>query len=222
MRVTPWDDSGGDLIRIPEILDRDDLSEKALPAAYGSWLDNEQILVFESTTVGPHIDCMVYHIHSDRWQRPDAGCPNGPFRMVRNVERGPGDLLAVYAAAEGHPAVDVIRYTPAAQSETSFPTLDIYPYGPPGIRFTGSKDTIWIETPCQLDARRCQQPREPHPTGFLYRWNAQDGMEVMDDDVPSGARFDPHHSRFAWAYDGELCVGGSPHTRDHECWQIPE
>jgi hypothetical protein len=221
MRVVPWDESGGDLIRIPEILDRDELPEKALPEAYGSWLDEDQILVFESTTVGPHLDCMVYDIESKSWQRPPAGCPRGPFHVLREVERGPGDLLAVYAAAEGHPAVDVIRYTPADQSETSFPMLDIYPYGPPGIRFTGSEDTIWVETPCELDARPCKQPKQSNPTAFLYRWTAQGGMEVVDDDIPSGARFDPFHSRFAWAYDGELCVGKRPNTGEYECWESP-
>jgi hypothetical protein len=180
-----------------------------------SWLADDRLLVVQRE------DLHVYTCATVRVgvaALTPVPCPKGQMHQLYGVVPGPGDLLAVQSSGEGHPAVDLIRWTPLAQEAVRTPNIDLYPYGPAHPSFAEGR--LWLHTPCDLrEPRGCPNDgiggRAPT---FVFTVQPDTDAPVLHrEGVPAGLAYDAVHDRFGWAEGEQWCVGdlrAPPRCRD--------
>lgn len=127
-------------------------------------------------------------------RKPEA-CLEGGFVAVDALRSAPGELVVIYSHGEGHPGVDLVRWTGGPSAPVDLPWHDLYPFGPMELmpRLDGSFD---IRTPCALGPPRpCEGPKGEGPSGPLraYRWRPGEapalramGRRAADTPSPAG------------------------------------
>lgn len=154
--------------------------------------------------------------------KPRGGCLSPEFGYLARVQVGPSGLLALLSSAEGHAALQIVRYDPArGQSETRAQTLTIEGSGAVRVRFLPDGSAVTLISPCVLDAGRppCAEPdRAEH--WRQYQLPLDGGpLKLVRADLPPGAALHPARSDYAWVAGGAACVGQPQAPR---CWRLPD
>lgn len=203
-------------IQVPHFLDLEkvgaDIEKAELFATMSAyWLDDAHLLLVDATYMA-YQECRVLRLMDQTLIEPEAGCPESDFAEFYAFDRGPDHQLAVYSSGEGHPGVNVVRWTPKAQTAVPLPPMDLYPFGPLRVVFGAEPGPIWLQTPCDLRVERgcmaVNERDEPSPE-FVFRWEPgqAEAWQVVHEGVVPGAVFDAVSQQFAWVANGELCVG---------------
>ena len=219
LEVRPVEDGETVAVEIPRFLDLswfDDEDSLAKATTFiddrAFWLDEGSLLLLQSTYQAV-VDCAVFDLEARGISTPASGCPASDFVQLNGVERGPGELMATFSSGEGHPGVNVVRWTPSEQAPVGLPSLDLYPHGPLEVRFGSGAGSVWLQTPCDLHRERgC---REVPEGDRVYRWDAEEPevLVLVHEGIPAGTAYDPVHDRFGWVQGGALCwaaVGETP------------
>lgn len=148
-----------------------------------AWVDEGRLLVQQldvdsvAAPDGPTDPaCGVYDLARGAWSSP-ATCLTGSFWSVHAVELHEG-VAFVASSGEGHPGLDVYRWTPeAGRGEDLFPTLDLYPFGP--VEPLWEHGEVVLRTPCALERPRpCQTAEGDAVEGPEHRYVRRDGAWV--------------------------------------------
>jgi hypothetical protein len=152
---------------------------------------------------------------------PRGGCLSPEFGYLAQVQVGPASLLALLSSAEGHAALQIVRYDPKqGQSDTRAPTLTIEGSGAVRVAFAPDGTSVTLVSPCELQTGRppCAEPDQ------AAHWRQYqlplDGRppKLVRADLPPGAAFHPARKEYAWVAGGAACVGQPLSPR---CWPLP-
>lgn len=237
-RRIAWEDLGlfhwGEVGGVSHIIDMErwlDGEATDPPRLIVGWLDDDRLYVHQSdpylvyeTQIRDVIAeaCRVYDVRDRSWTEPEA-CASGDMSEIHATDPR-GDLMIVGSHGEGHPALDVIAWTPDRVGAVGFPLLDLYPFGPVDATHRGA-GVIDLLTPCRLDEgdRPCQRPdgedRTEEPWRH-YRWRRGGQLELVRADLPVFAVVDPTGDRYAWPTVDAVCVGDPARRATTTCFPV--
>jgi hypothetical protein len=156
--------------------------------------------------------------------RPRGGCLSPELGYLAHVQVGPGGLLVLLSSAEGHAAVQIVRYDPRrGQSDTRAQTLTIEGSGAVTAAFAADGHSVVLVTPCALESPRtlCADPDEA-AHWRQYQLPLDGGsLKLVRADLPVGAALDPARNEYAWVAGGAACVG-QPQAPRPRCWPLPD
>ncbi len=183
------------------------------------WSANELLVVQDLYPHASEADCRVLSLDDEAWIEPTS-CPQGGMSSLASVRRGPAELVELVSSGEGHPAVDVVAWSPTTgpQRDVGVPAFDLYPFGPLYVRFTEDPQTLLLETPCDLrEQRPCftKVNERDDQSVFLFRWRHGEGLQLLQRDLPPGATYAPLHDRWAWPTADGIAIGDP--EGDHRC-----
>jgi hypothetical protein len=154
--------------------------------------------------------------------RPRGGCLSPEFSYLAHVYAGPAGLLALLSSAEGHSALQIVRYDPTSgQSDTRAQTLTIEGSGAVRASFAADGNGVMLISPCALEGPRppCAEPDQ------AVHWRQYhlplDGgpVRLVRADLPPGSDFHQARNEYAWVAGGTACVGQPQKPR---CWPLPD
>jgi len=169
--------------------------------------------------------CGSYDLRVRRWNRLRGACLTGAFDAITEVDLGPGDLLALHSSAEGHAAIDVVRYRAGkgGQADTGTPPLVIEGSSLIRARFAGDGTRLSLVSPCVLEGARpppCED-FDRQPAWRLYERPIGAGpLRLVRADLPPGTALSPRDERFAWPRGDAICLG-DPRDRAPACYPLP-
>lgn len=176
----------------------------------GFWLDEARIYLHQTDPTAGAAACRVLDTATGALSAPPGGCIEPSMVHAWRFDRGPGDLVAVHSAGEGHPAVDILRYTAEGGPRPApGPDIDLYPSGPLTVAFTADAKAALLLTPCALGTtdRPCAADAAEDAPWGVYRWTFADGrLSPKLFNIPPGAALAPTGRSVAWIADGRLCV----------------
>jgi hypothetical protein len=144
------------------------------------------------------------------------------FGYLAHVEVGPAGLLALLSSAEGHAALQIVRYDPRrGQSDTKAQTLTIEGSGAVSARFTSDGASVALISPCALESPRipCAEPDQA-AHWRQYQLPLDGGPpKLVRADLPPGADLHPGRNEYAWTAGRDACVG---HPKASRCWRLPD
>lgn len=189
------------------------------------WLSARVIFVQQFDPATPfEPECRLFDPRGRVWRRPRGGCLAGDFGHLFRVQSGPGGWLLLSSSSEGHHALGLVRYDPAAgQSDPGIPPLLLAAPGPINVRFAGDGSRVDLISPCDLEGQR------PPPCGSgeagspwkLYSWPTTGGaISLRRSDLHPGSVLDPTGAHFAWPENNGICIG-DPHRAESRCIPLP-
>jgi hypothetical protein len=163
-----------------------------------------------------------------RWRRPPGGCLDPELSYLTRVDRGPRNLLALHAEAEGHFALSIVRYDPSkGQTSVGIPAISLEGASLINVRFAPDGSAVDLISPCELRpaaggrAPACDDV-EAQPRWRLYSRPVGPGaLSLRRADLPPGAVMHPKEEIFAWPRGASVCVG-DPGSRSPACFPLPE
>ncbi len=190
------------------------------PRTTAYWADEQRIYVHQVESPGADSACRIYDLAKKAFTVV-APCLEGDFHDLYWIQRGPGDLLAVYSAGEGHPGVLLTRFTPGGPQKNFAFSVDLYPFGPLEVAFLKS-GALMLLSPCQLGAaeRPCAGIPDTAPTG-AYRLSAEGELSKRIMNVPLGAATAWDGKRLAWGQGDEVCVSTPSDPKSKRCFTLP-
>lgn len=163
------------------------------------WEDARTLAVLQQEPVGlepPRCASLAVDTLAGWRTRP---CPPATFHLVDSVEAGPGGLLAVVSAGEGHPALLVLA--------GGRPLLELVRYpGGEAVAHLGGAGAL-VTTTCVLE-RKAPPPCEvadDAPAG-TYLLRPGHPPQRLPKAWPEGARADPRGPGLAWPEPGRVCL----------------
>ncbi len=216
----------GTPIQIPRWVKSTDSGPTASdPVNLAFWLSARIIFVQQFDPANPfEPECRLFDIRGRSWQRPRGGCLAGDFGHLFRVHPGPGGWLLLASSSEGHHALGLVRYDPAAgQSDPSIPPLLLEAPGPISVRFARDGSRVDLISPCDLEGQK-SQPCDNDEAGLpwkLYSWPTTGGtISLRRSDLRPGSVLDPTGKHFAWPEKDSVCIG-DPHRAEFRCIPLP-
>ena len=193
------------------------------PSTSGYWLDEQHLYLHQAQPIQGDSACRILDVR-DGSLSPSPHCVEGDFAAVHHLERGPGDLVAVHSAGEGHPGLRLVRFTPAAGT-TPLPgaDLDLYPFGPVWVSWLADGQRAALVSPCALGQRDrpCEGISDQAMTGLYLFDIAQGKLGPLGARLPPGAVAAPDGRHIAWVRRGRLCVAVPAQADARTCWAPP-
>jgi hypothetical protein len=192
------------------------LGEGEPPSTSAFWYDERAVYVHQVRPHGGDSACRLVDAESGATRAVPEGCVRADFHHLYGFERGPGQLLAVYSAGEGHPGVQIVRFGPKQPQKEAAPAVDLYPFGPLTVFFRGDAAAVYLRSPCRLDAAKAR-PCVGVPEDAPQRWFRQalpSGRIEPQAVSPAGAVPSPDGAWLAFQRGRETCVArrGAPST----------
>ncbi len=155
-------------------------------------------------------------------ERP-AACLEASFVAVDALLPAGGDTWVVASHGEGHPAVDLVRWSGGGSEALPVPWSDLYPHGELALRprTDGSFDVL---TTCELGPERpCLASVTDDRTDEgvrRYRWTPGSDPALIEVDRGDSPRVpDPTSERVVWIKGDRWCVDGP--GRPRRCFPLP-
>jgi hypothetical protein len=187
------------------------------------WADDTHLVVQEMTPyLGLEPVCKALHADDGSWA--PAPCASGDMVQLYAVKPGPDETIVAFSAGEGHPAVNVARYSlDAGQRAVEVPAFDLYPSGPATVVVANDAKRLHIATPCDLT--RCERPCEEVAEGGPWRWFTADlpgtGITLHRDGLPADFVPAADGVRITWGEPGAACVGDPAEPASKLCVKVP-
>ena len=191
------------------------------------WLSENRLLLLQRDHLGIHGACRIYDVGKQRWLKPPGGCPDGSYNKINGFERGPDNLLAVYSSGEGHPAVNMVAYTPEGiEKKLKVPEFDLYPSGPLTVSFYADRSRLFFLTTCHLGKKRpCVKGdgtfHEFTDPWRLYAWHSKENAtKLVHAGLPVQAIYSARKNLLAWPGPGKVCISALPDLKQARCHPV--
>ncbi len=140
-----------------------------------------------------------------------AACVEGGFVSLDGMVEASDGRVVLDSHGEGHPGVDLVRWSGTESIAVPLPFQDLYPFGYLGLFPKHAGDFV-ILTTCPLGPPRpCLREDglgfEDGPLTW-YRWEVGKTPELLRKDVPMAAVPDPANERLAYLAADQLCFLG--------------